>query len=346
MKPNRMAPGERRPRPPLAEDERGEGDEPGAVGHVVLEPGLRLEREPGAAEPGDEPADHHGAVADADRIDAERSRRRAGARRPTAPAARTRVRNSTQARDGDDHEHGEEDRLVGEELRADDRDVGQQRQADGGRWARRWRCPVSTSTSERRKPVRPEGEQVDDDAGDDLVDPEGDARAAAWSSAMSPPVSDGDADREPQRRGAVGVADDGVGRGSPCTADVEHHALDADVHDAGALAPEPGHGPERDRGAQAQRLDQQLHHVGVRGLRQREGQDDDERDEEHRAAGSARRWPAAGERRSKNVATATSTNTMPIAVTTIGRVDGRASTGSGGGSKVMPLSAASRFGAT
>ena len=58
-----------------------------------------------------------------------------------------------------------------------------------------------------------------------------------------------------------------------------------------------------------------------RGCRQRQREDDHERDEQDRAAGSARRWPAARERRSKNVATATSTNTMPIAVTVVGRVD-------------------------
>ena len=52
-----------------------------------------------------------------------------------------------------------------------------------------------------------------------------------------------------------------------------------------------------------------------------------------------------GERRSKNVATATRMNTMPMAVTTsVGSTV--IFTGSGGGSKETPLSAGSRFGAT
>ena len=131
--------GEGGPRPPLAEDEGGEGDEAGAVGHVVLEAGLRLEREPGAGQPGDQPADHHGPVADADRVDAERL----GGVRVLADGADPQPEAGVAQHEpgqADDDEHGEEDRLCGEELVTDDREVGQAAAGRSSGSGCRWRC--------------------------------------------------------------------------------------------------------------------------------------------------------------------------------------------------------------
>ena len=75
-----------------------------------------------------------------------------------------------------------------------------------------------------------------------------------------------------------------------------------DVHHAGPLAPEAGHGAQRDGGAETQRLDEQLDDVGARRVRQGQRQHDDERDERDRGDEQARCGRAA-ERRSKNVAT-------------------------------------------
>ena len=140
-------------------------------------------------------ADHHGPVADPDDVDAERlGRVRVLADRPHPQAERRAEEHQAGA---DDHgEHGEEDRLVREQLRS--RRSGCRTGA-----ARRWRLvgtpvviPVSTITSERRNPVTPRANRL-------ITTPEmiwstrnvTDSRA--WSSGDQPAGDDGDADRQP-----------------------------------------------------------------------------------------------------------------------------------------------------
>ena len=112
------------------------------------------------AEPGDEPADDHGLVADLDRRRCRASRRRAGSRRRTGRAGPNGVLEQHEPVTRDDDEHREEDRLVREQLLADDRDVGQHRERDRPVWHAGRDARAATITSERRKPVSPSASRL------------------------------------------------------------------------------------------------------------------------------------------------------------------------------------------
>ena len=108
----------------------------------------------------------------------------------------------------------------------------------------------------------------------------------AWSAAIRPPVTTATPIDAHSQDTELALPSERVGHEADAGA-AQHHPLDADVDHAGALAPQAGHGPERDRRPEPQRLDQQLGRRWCSSASTGRGRP------RRRAGGRALRWSAA-----------------------------------------------------
>ena len=253
---------------PAAEDHRRKADEAAAEGHVLVKPPDRAEREPGAAEAGHHAGDNDMRVAGLDDIDAERvgGTRMLANRAGTKPVARM---EQVVGRQGDEDKRAIDEQVLVEQHRPDQRDVAE----DGDLEGAEGRCLVEPAElgEDLARDVggQAENEQVDDDTGDDLVDPVGDhqRRQQQPENAACQHRAD-DACPAPHQR-AEQRAGEGPGK---------KHALDGDIDHPDPFAQDSAKRRQRDRhGANKRRLEHACQRNGLAGRRpdkKRHGQHD------------------------------------------------------------------------
>ena len=250
---------EHAPRPPVGEDQRGERDVALPRRHVAAEAGRLRGREISAGEAAEDAGDDDRAVAKPGHRDARRVDR-GGVLADGAEA-------QAEARAVDDpggERHGEEGDIDDEVVagdhvgidRPEDRDVpdlGSGREVDRGEALavlKLRRAPALAEPGLAEERGQPGGEEVDGDAGDDLVAALGDRGEA---------VHQREHDRDEDRRAEPepGRAGERRDRAGGERAD-QHLSLEPDVENAGALGIETGERGEQQRRGQP--------HRGIDGL--------------------------------------------------------------------------------
>ena len=245
----------------------------------------RTDAEERPAEPGDQPGEHHVAVADAPDVDADG----VGGPRVLADRAGAQPPAGAEQPDVDDDDedvHQVDDDVGVEQQRAEDRDVGQPRDADrredpGG--------VVGLGVLLHQRVVQvagqPQHQQVEHDAEDDLVDQVADREDREQRADQRAGEGGGD-DAQPEAGGHRGEQRAGERPG-------QQLPLDGDVDDAGALADDAGQRAEdqRRRGEdrqlqRAEQVDRRARLPGRRPAQEGEGRTaGSPRPATHRSAG-------------------------------------------------------------